>query len=213
MLPYSSLLLLISISLSLPIFASSYKLPVTRDGVTKTRVAYNNWIGEYPIPVINVNAKKRGFTSISAYRSLRKLNQPVSCTIKNGLYHPWSKTKNSAVTYYSLVALASYRAKKNTKIEKQMIKKGDLIDNVHALGEGYCSGQLVSGRQKKSIEFDCGDVDPPTFQEKSDGNHFHEQWVYLSCRQGYKAFVQDKALLKEPGVTQGRITDYGDVAR
>ena len=210
---YTLLYLMLGFSLALPSHASSYQLPISRAGVTDTRVAYNNWIGEYPGPVININAKKKGFTTIRAYRSFRKLKRPVSCSIKNGLYHPWSKTKNSALTYYSLVALASYTALQDTVLEKNNIAKGALIDNVHAIGEGYCLGQLISGKAKKSIDFSCGDIDTPAFRTKNKEDHFHEQWIYVSCRQGYKAFVQDSTLLKQSGVSQGRITGYGDVAR
>lgn len=79
------------------------------------------------------------------------------------------------------------------------------------LGVGYCVGELSAKGKKKSIEFFCPDIDNPVFQEIFQQAHFHEQWIYLVCREGYKAFVQDQVLLRLPGVSQGQVIDYGKV--
>jgi hypothetical protein len=200
--------------LMVPIYealASSYQLPITRDGQTKKRVAINNWMGEYPQPVISINPKKRGYTTIKAYKSLRKLNQIVSCTIKNGIYHPWSKIANSMIDYYTITEIVSYKALKKARLDKIPVAKGTIIDNIHGLSEGYCSGRLKSGSMKR-IEFYCDDINNPAFQKIKSGRRFHEQWLYLKCHQGYNAFVQDSQILKQPGVSQGKIKGYGNVA-
>jgi hypothetical protein len=198
--------------ISAQVLAGSYQLPITRDGKTNTCVAYNSWMGEYPSPVINIKANRKGLTSIKAYRSLRKLNQAVSCTIKNGLYHPWSKTANSVITYYTIIGLVSYKAIKPTKLEKNYIRKGDVIDNVHALSEGYCAGRLKSFSSKKEIEFNCADIDKPAFKNIKDGRDIFEQWLYVKCKQGYKAFVKDTNLLKQTGSLHGQIKGYEEIS-
>ena len=68
------------------------------------------------------------------------------------MYHPWSKTANSVITYYTIIGLVSYKALRATKLEENYIRKGDVIDNVHALSEGYCAGRLKSTYGKKEIE-------------------------------------------------------------
>ncbi|MBP1711184.1 MAG: hypothetical protein H6Q49_1386 [Deltaproteobacteria bacterium] len=75
----------------------NYKLPVTRNGTTITKVATSFWQGEYPGPIIDVSSKKSGKTTVQAYKSLRKLDAPIACSVINGIYHPWSKTKNSVI--------------------------------------------------------------------------------------------------------------------
>ncbi len=203
---------MICLLISSQAIARSYQLPITRDGTTNTSVAYNSWMGEYPGPVINIKTNKKGFTAIKAYRSLRKLNQVVSCTIKNGLYHPWSKTANSVINYYTIIGLVSYRAIKSTKLENNYLRKGDVIDNVHALSEGYCAGRLKSSSAKKEIEFNCADVDKPAFKNIKDGRDIFEQWLYLKWKQGHKAFVKDNSLLKQTGALQGQIKGYEEIS-
>ncbi len=189
--------------------ASSYTLPVTRDDGTKTRLSYDHWSGEYPKPVINVNAGKAGYTKISAYKSLRNLNQKVTCSIKNGLYHPWSKTSNSVMKYYTITAVEEYKALENAMLG-QPIKKGTLISNVYYLSEGNCSGTIKS--TKKALEFHCNILQVGPFKKISPHDNFSEQWLYVKCKEGYNAFVQDSGLLEQPDITIGEIKGYGSVS-
>lgn len=69
------------------------------------KVAYNDWSGEYPGPVIDVNSKVAGSTKIKVYKSLRGLNDLQPCQIINGIYHPWSQTKHSVLRFYSIIDL------------------------------------------------------------------------------------------------------------
>ncbi|MHB8138376.1 MAG: hypothetical protein ACYDGO_08310 [Smithellaceae bacterium] len=189
----------------------NYKLPVTRNGITITKVAAPFWQSEYPGPVIDVSSKKSGRTIAQAYQSLRKLDAPVACTVKNGIYHPWSKTQNSVINYYTITSVEDYRARKTVKLEQYSISEGDSITNVVYASEGLCIGNL----KDRQIEFRCSDVDenPQEFQRLGEADKASrlEQWLYLKCEEGHDAFIQDSELLKTKGVKQGVIVKYGEV--
>lgn len=191
----------------------AYQLPITRGGVTKTRVAYSFWSGEYPGPVINVNANKRGTTTIKGYASLRTKGARVSCQIKNGIYHEWSETPNSAITYYSVTALQSSQALRDTTVDSEYsVPRGSTITNIHYQAEGYCGGTLR--RPNGSVEHisaSCDSILEGDIVRTTKPDDFHEQWLYLQCADGKKVFVQDKDLLSQPGIKEGQITGYGEV--
>ena len=189
----------------------SYKLPVTRNGVTVTKVATPFWQSEYPGPVIDVRSKKSGTMTVQAYQSLRKLDSPVACTIKHGIYHPWSKTKNSVIHYYTITPVEDYKALKKAKLEEYTIHAGDIITNVVYLSEGFCKGNL----KNRQIEFTCSALqeNQRDFQllGKAENGSRPEQWLYVKCEEGHKAFIQDTALLNTKGVKKGVIIKYGEV--
>ncbi|MDD4357228.1 MAG: hypothetical protein PHN98_08245 [Smithellaceae bacterium] len=189
----------------------SYKLPVTRNGVTITKVAIPFWQSEYPGPVIDVRSKKSGTMTVQAYQSLRKPDSPVACTIKHGIYHPWSKTKNSVIHYYTITAVEDYKALKTAKLEEYTIHAGDIIANVVYFSEGFCKGNL----KNRQIEFTCSALqeNPQDFQllGKADNGSRPEQWLHVKCEEGREAFIQDAALLNTKEVKKGVIIKYGEV--
>lgn len=200
---------------------SSYRLPITRNGVTENMLAYNFWSGEYPTPVVHV----RKDMTVDAYASLRQLTKKVKCDIKKGLYNPWSSTKNSADTYYSIVPVHTYVAQKDVEIEEMIIpnsdgtwktisklKKGDTVTNVIYGGENWCSGEMIAvGTSKKQyVEFWCPSIEENSgLKEVNKPKHkeVYEQWVYLACENGEKAFIKDETLLSLPNVEEGSIAD------
>jgi hypothetical protein len=215
----------------------AYKLEVERNGTTYLQVALNTWQGEYPGPVIDVSSKKKNqTTTVKAWESLRSLSVSKLCTIQNGLYHPWSQTKNSVINYYTLVPAVDYVAIKNVPADvgasfwpevgnKVTIKAGDKILNVVYLAEGISMATLVSKGTKQTIYVDYGALDNKEFfkntlETKSlktgtheDGSTYsmNEQWLYVKCAEGYNAFIEDVELLKYKGVKEGDIYDWGSV--
>jgi hypothetical protein len=183
------------------VIIDTYELPVTRDGVTTTRVAVNNWLGEYPSPDMSVASP----ITVKGYESVRALTAPADCAITPGRYHPDAKTKTSALEFFTLVPLETYSVTADAKIDNAVFKKGDKLIDVVYLAEGACRGMLVKGKAKpKLVEFDCGGVyDSKAFTMTSKRDEkFNEQWVHVQCTDGHKAFVRDQALLEAPGVTQ-----------
>jgi len=205
---FYSIVIFLSVSiLSAEAIGGSYTLPITRNGVTHHMVAYNYWSGEYPKPVINVKHNQNRWVQIEGYASLRKsLNREV-CSIRAGIYHPWSKEKISIIDYYSIIPRVDYVAKKNTLLDDQKIRKGDKLENEIYIAEGSCSYLL---NKRREIVATCID-DPTVFRRIETPSHSSEQWLYLKCREGYKVFVQDTDLLSQPNIKRGAISGYGEV--
>jgi len=193
----------------------SYTLPVTRDGKKTQRLAYDFWSGEYPGPIIDLNSKTPGETTVRAYASVRDLSEGRDCAIQNGLYHPWSDDKKSLITFYTLTAVKNYRSEKDQEFNGKKIKKGDRISHVIYLAEGTCQGKLSRpGAKGETLEqFTCDEIDTPAEYAPLEGRDdpFLEQWLYVTCGDGKKAFVQDTRLLAAPGVKEGRVVTYGTV--
>lgn len=190
----------------------SYTLPITRDGKTIIRVASLGWSSEYPRPIINVLAGHKGYYHAKAYKSLRKLDQPLECDIIKGLYHPWSKTPNSAISYYSINTLWKERVLQSVKLDGTQLNAGQVITNIFYGSEGFCEGHEKQGTKTQVIVFECNKLDnKQNFQRLTPVDNFKEQWIYLKCRQGYNAFVQDISLLRQPDVKEGNVKEYGVV--
>lgn len=231
---YKLILLIVAMFYSTSFALSSYKLEVIRNGKTQQKMTFNTWSGEYPQPVIDVNSKVQGTTQIQAYKSVRDLTERPVCTIKNGIYHPWSAAnhKNGTI-YYSIKVQEDYQARRKTSLdsfvfdpqnpegkkETYNFEPGDLLQNIYYASEGTCIGtqtQIVK-KQKISAEisFSCEALDNKavfkrlTPQSVKDDNL--EQWLYVSCAEGYKAFLRDKDLLNNEGVKEGTIVEYGVV--
>lgn len=201
----------------------SYNLPLTRNGKKSIRVAYNTWAGEWPGPVVDVNARKKGTTKIEGYPSPRVLVDRQSCTVKNGLFHPWSTNSDALINYYSFVSANNFRAKKEVVItggsRKITIPKDAEVINVVGYGENFCGATLKVGKSLRPITEYCDTFwDESLFVKTSPEDSFEtEQWLHLNCEEkGPKGnnktiFVQDKDLLSQKGIKNGVIKEYGKV--
>ena len=209
---FSLIMLFLGISgLSAEEIVGSYTLPITRHGVTHSMVAYNFWSGEYPKPVIYLKHTHNNWSKIRGYTSLRNLTNRKVCTIKSGIYHPWSKDETSLIDYYSIIPKIDYVAMQNTTLGNQKIKKGDRLENEFYIAEGRCSYLLNKRRQIATTCIEEAIEDTFIFKRIKSSPHPREQWLYLNCREGYKIFVRDIDLLSQPNVRSGAISGYGRV--
>lgn len=201
-----------------------YKIDIIRNGKVHHQVAYNFWSGEYPSPVINVNAGKNGKTTIEGYAFMRDKKERKICTIKNGLYHPWSKDENSYIHFYTIVPVESYEilSTPSSEIQKEIegtnLKVGDKILNVVYLGEGYSQGILHSGANEDilvSFQSQIFENNPKIFKRIENISTYKkdEQWLYLKCDEKYNIFVEDKDILSQKGIKEGQITGYGEISK
>lgn len=201
-----------------------YTIDIVRNGKVHHQVAYNFWSGEYPEPVINVHAGKSGKTTINGYTSLRNKKERKVCTIKNGLYHPWSKDENSYIHFYTIVPVESYEilSTPSSEIQKEIegtnLKAGDKILNIVYLGEGYSEGILHSNAIEDtlvSFQSQIFENNPKIFKKIKETNtaNITEQWLYLKCDEKYNIFVEDKDILSQKGIKRGEVTGYGEISK
>ncbi len=217
----------------------TYKLEVERNGVKSLQVAMNTWQGEYPGPVIDVSSKKKNkTTTVKGWESLRELTVQKSCTIANGLYHPWSQTKNSVVNFYTIAPVLDYVVMKDITNPQDlglsalyeadsvpMIKANSEIVNFMYLAEGGAMATLLQDDKELYLYLSYDSLEKPEYFTKTletkalktvieeDGSTYdvNEQWLYVKCVEGYNVFIEDTALLSQKGVKQGNITGYGDI--
>lgn len=210
-------LMLFSLLLSAPLWAleAPYSLPITRNGITQQMLAFNWWDGEYPRPVIHIHPdrKENGLRTISAYQSPRKLDQPVFCSIRPGIYHPWSKDQTSLINFYTLAPWAEYEVLRPVRLADDL----DLTPQDRVIAEAYLAENIcayvIKRNGKQVVREDSCELfkDRTHFRPIEHRYHPSEQWLYLKCTNGSKAFVEVKHLLGQPGVGEGRILGYGQV--
>lgn len=197
---------------------------VTRNGESQTRVIYKFWSTEYPSPVIDLNSKdKKGTTTVVAHKFVQDLSNPMNCTIKNGLYHPWSLSARSAKGYVTVTGHDLYRVNKaNSTLNSELsVPEGAVIAEVIYLSEGFCSGVMFNNEEGQSTttvrhleDFDCAAIlDQENFTQINDKEKTAgaEQYIQVKCADGQMAYVRDQDMLKAPGAKEGEITGYGSV--
>jgi len=192
----------------------TYLLPVTRDSKTTSRVGVTTWLGEYPMPVIDLQSTQAGTVTVNAIESPRVETKPRPCTIERGIYHPWSKTKHSVRGFFTLLPREDYLVKADVDTTEPQLHKGDVLTQVIGLAEGQCHAVRTAPKQKPlGIELTCEDLqDPKRFSRKtSTPDVFKEQWVQLACKEGHFAFIRDVTLLALPGAAEGTVIDFGAV--
>jgi len=130
------------------------------------------WSGEYPAPVIHIQPSKNNWGTVNLGNN--------KCSIKTGIYHPWTKDKISLINYYSITPKINYLVQQDTILDGQKVKKGDTIKNEFYLSEGFCSYLL---NDKTEITVHCL-ANSTQFKRIKFPAHPAEQWLYLSCKEG-----------------------------
>ena len=105
------------------------KVKIERNNKKYNAIIYNIWSGEYPGVVINVQKRSQ----VYGYLDLKKLKRKKVCTIKKGLYHPWSEDNISVKEFLTIAPEVEYLAlRDDVRIDdnsnkKIKIKKGDKL--------------------------------------------------------------------------------------
>ncbi|MDD5548589.1 MAG: hypothetical protein PHI79_03205, partial [Sulfurovaceae bacterium] len=163
---------------------------------------------------------KNGKTTIEGYVSMRDKKERKICTIKNGLYHPWSKDKNSYINFYTIVPVESYEVISTpaNDLAEKSLKTGDKIINIVYLGEGESQGILQSNSNEDTLIYFQSQIfenNPKIFKSIENISTYNndEQWLYLKCDERYNVFVEDKDILSQKGIKKGQITSYGEISK
>lgn len=201
--------------------AATFLLDMTRNGVTHSMVVHDFWSGEYPGPVVAIGKSNKGKTTILGSSSMRNPMKDQSCTVSNGLYHPWADRTKTPYEIYTVTGITEYVASKDVEISysevvgqtsKLKLAAGEKLTRAVYLGEGFC--QYVVGNTQKEIQTDCAEIGDNTDLVKTDyPTHATEQWIKFSCLDGGEAYVAVDDLLTQEGVQEGQIASYGSVKR
>jgi hypothetical protein len=230
--------LLTSISAALAIGDQPTKVDVTRDGKNTKQIMIKQWQGEAPAPMIDIHSKEIGTTTIQGWTSFQSLDQKQACTIKNGLYHPWSNTENSVIDFFTLAGVEDYTVTQDVPVEVYRaffifedavppIKKGDKIVNSIYLAEGISLGILVQGEQQTLVHFQArvfkenplyftliektANLVETTDPVSTNTYMIPEQWLLLECQEGHTVYIRDTELLSQSGILEGTVTGFGDI--
>jgi hypothetical protein len=163
------------------------------------------WSGEYPSPVIQVNAN----VTVKGRGHPCDATSEISCTVPAGLYHPWSTTSKAA--FQSVAPAFRFVTRKEVAPTGRTLPVGTHVLEQSYLSEGFCV-LVIDG---KTEEGDCpgGAVDDAYTKLPTPNADFgYHQFLEVACTEGVKSWLRDKDLLAQRGVTQGQITDYGVVA-
>jgi len=168
--------------------------------------AYDGWSGEYPGPILQINQP----INVSARSIVCDLKPSLPCTVKPGLYHPWSEI--SEATFKTVGKVQRFMTLKKVKFWGVTVPKGtEVIEQFYA-AEGQC-GLVINGKSFQDMCVSGGDR-TDEFQElpQASPGFENQQYLGVECAEGHKGWVHiNQALLAIPVVQEGEILDYGEV--
>jgi hypothetical protein len=195
-------LLLTAVSVARASEVTSFRLDITRNGVTDQQVVFDSWNDDLKSAVIDINSGIKGTTTVKGFTSIRTPDDKMSCTIRNGLYHPTTKGRNSGVNFLTVAQANEYVVTRETAIEfDETLETGSRVRDIVALGGNLCAGRLETNRGDRNIYMTCSDVqNEEQFMKVAETRDLNEQWMQLSCLSGGSIYVQAKDLLSQKGV-------------
>lgn len=199
-----SLLLLLSLACSG--MDAEHEDPAPVSGLCQSGMeAAEAWQGEYPGPVVHVMEAAR----------LPSRAEPCGviqgeCAVPAGLYHPWASS--GALGFVTIRPVLKYRVARDYTDEDGMsFSEGDIVEVTAYLGEGFC-GMRINGQSE-------GGYCPGMFDETAfvllnpeDEDRPETQLFKTPCEGGGEGWIEVGTALAAPGVEEGVIVGYGEVA-
>ena len=177
---------------------------------TNGEVVFSFWQGEYPEPVVQLDRPLR----------TRVLTDPCGgsvtrgCSAPAGLYHPWADRKDTpdGTSFAVRTMPSSYTLRRDHSVGGTPLKKGDTVEVLTTLSEGFCtlsaSGRVLEGR----CPSDAPSSD--TWRRTSPDSPPDIQMIQVPCVGGNTGWlVVDDAFMEQDGVREGQLHGHGDVAR
>ena len=175
----------------------------------------SGWSGEYPGEVVHVQEK----TTLNARTGPCSFGT-MACTIKPGLYHPWTQDYISKTAYISVSSKKSYIAKRDIKLYGARgwitYPKGTSLAYLRYGSEGNCLYRIHGLRvaagcpdkmeQEGTLELVSSKKNPIL------GNDVWKQ-LALQCEEGHLGWlrVDDTLFQQYPNVLKGSIIGYGKI--
>lgn len=155
------------------------------------------WQGEYPGPVVQIDAPLTLPVSPSACAAPTR-----ECTLEPGLYHPWAQT---AAEFYTAQPTARYEAQVDLDLASNRVAAGEIVEIPSYLSEGMC---LVTYGESE-MEIPCDEVQSGPFTTLPEVDYPLTQYLAVSCGDFVGFIAVDEALFRRKGVREGQILGYG----
>lgn len=183
-------------------------LPTDSDGNTLCpdgRTVYPFWPGEYPSPVLQVDAPFSLQVADTACGAPSR-----ACTVPAGLYHPWAKALPDGAAFGSRTAPTVYTAEAAFTWDGRTVSKGDTVQVRTYLAEGMCA-MVVAGNPAEGM---CPGTEGNPWAEAPRTAPPDDQILQVPCQGGAPGWVVvDAALQARPEVSEGEMVGFGEVQR
>lgn len=171
-------------------------------------IVFDFWQGEYPSPVVQLDQPLR--TTVRTDPCGGTVEK--GCTAPAGLYHPWAQEKHQPgpLEFAVRTMPETWRLAKPFSIAGTQHKAGTTVEVLTYLSEGYCT-MSIGGL---AVEDMCpGTTDDTVWKRVSPERSVGVQLVKVPCAGGSSGWLTvDEAFMKQPGVREGEMQSYGEVA-
>ena len=173
------------------------------------------WSGEYPGRVVDVQE-----TTTLDVRTGPCSFGTIACTIKQGLYHPWTQDSISKTAYISVSSKKSYIAKRDIQVygSRRWITypKGTSLEYLRYGSEGQClyriNGLRVAAGCPDKMEQEGTLALVSSKKNPTLGNDVWKQ-LAVQCEEGHLGWIRvdDTLFQQDPNVLKGSIIGYGKI--
>ncbi|MFT4976103.1 MAG: hypothetical protein ACI8S6_001998 [Myxococcota bacterium] len=178
---------------------------VDEDRCADGRAVFPFWAGEYPSPVLQLDAPAAVQVSDTACGAPSR-----SCMMPPGLYHPWSKEHAEGTDFRSRTAPTIYIAQGDFEWESGPVTSGTEVTVLTYLSEGMCS-MVVGGAEAEGM---CPGTSGNPWQEKPRTAPPDDQILKVVCTDGAPGWLLvDEALAANPVFREGEMVGYGEVKK
>jgi hypothetical protein len=172
---------------------------------------HNDWPGEYPTPVVQVDQTVR----VMVRRSPCDETATLKCRVEPGLYHPWAQGADPK-GYATVAPTERYLLRTEMRYSEgegeKTLPKGTEVELLSALAEGQCLmkalGRTFSAHCVPNQAPETYTLLPSRFPES-----WAHQYVRVACDGQPGWVLLDAEWDAQAGVRQGRVVKYGKVER
>jgi hypothetical protein len=168
--------------------------------------AYDGWSGEYPLPIVQVNKT----ITVDALTNICEKKPTLKCTVKPGLYNPWSEI--SQADFKTVGAVRRFMTLKTVEFFDVTVPEGTEVIEQFYMAEGQC-GLVINGQSAEGYCPSNGDREG-SFKSlpNASPDFVNQQYLGIDCTEGHKGWVHiTDAFMTLPNVQEGEILGYGSV--
>ena len=168
--------------------------------------AYDGWSGEYPTPIVQVNKT----ITVDALTNICEKKPTLKCTVKPGLYNPWSEI--SKADFKTVGGVRRFMTLKKVEFFDATVPEGTEVIEQFYMAEGMC-GLVINGQSAEGYCPSNGD-EKGSFKPlpNASPDFVNQQYLGIDCTEGHKGWIHiTDAFMNLPNVQEGEILGYGSV--